>query len=78
MRFLNLKDQIEEGSNDFAFYDTISNTILSFNGQEVFNSLDRFTLCFMEVTEHRPLSRFINLIPKDYFDEGGTIKTDTH
>lgn len=32
-RFLNLKDQIREGSNDFAFYDTVSNTILSFGSE---------------------------------------------
>ena len=71
IRFLNLKDQIDEGSNDFAFYDTVSNTILCFSGEQVFDSVEDFKSCFKfehdEEDPIRPLSRFIDLIPNDFF-----------
>ncbi len=71
IRFLNLKNQICEGSNHFAFYDTISDTILSFGqeGQEVFSSVAEFQYAYGKEQEGttRPLSRFISLIPPDYF-----------
>ena len=73
IRFLNLKNQIDEGSTDFAFYDTISNTILGFGeqGTEVFDSIDSFKYEFgIEVKgTTRPLSRFLSLIPDDFFLE---------
>ena len=72
IRFLNLKDQICEGSNEFAFYDTVSNTILSFgeDGEQIFDCIEYFKDCYGEETKDttRPLSRFIGLIPDDYFE----------
>ena len=46
IRFLNLKNQICEGSNHFAFYDTVSDTILSFGQecQEVFSNVAEVSL----------------------------------
>jgi hypothetical protein len=72
IRFLNLKDQICEGSNDFAFYDAVSNTICSFgqHGKQVFGSIEGFKYEFgdeQKGTTHS-LSRFLGLIPDDYFD----------
>ena len=72
IRFLNLKDQIDEGSNDFAFYDTVSNTILTFCGEQIFDSVDEFTICYNHdfvdgQSTTRPLSRFIDLIPEEFF-----------
>lgn len=76
IKFLNLKDEICKGSNDFAFYDTVSNTILSFgeNGEQVFNCIDYFKYCYGEEREGttRPLSRFISLIPDGYFENSKT------
>lgn len=73
IRFLNLKDQICEGSNDFAFYDTVSDTICSFGsqGEQVFSSIENFKHEYGKEQEGttRPLSRFLSLIPKDYFEK---------
>jgi len=72
IRFLNLKNQICEGQNDFAFYDTVSDKICSFGdqGQQVFDNILEFQKCFWDVqeVESRPLSRFMFLIPEDYFE----------
>ena len=72
IRFLNLKDQICEGSNDFAFYDTVSDTICSFGeqGEQVFSSVGEFKYAYGIEREGttRPLSRFLGLIPDDYFE----------
>lgn len=72
IRFLNLKDQICEGSNDFAFYDTVSNAICSFgeHGEQVFSSIEGFKYDYGKEQEGttRQLSRFLNLIPNDYFE----------
>lgn len=72
IRFLNLKNQICEGSNDFAFYDTVSDTICSFGeyDDQVFSSIDGFKYQFGKKPDNptRPLRRFLALIPKAYFD----------
>lgn len=74
IRFLNLKNQITEGSTDFAFYDTISDTILCFgeNAEQVFGSVQEFKFDFGDPTDHegttRPLTRFLSLIPDDFFN----------
>ena len=72
IRFLNLKDQICEGQNDFAFFDTISDTILTFDNEQVFSSLAEFEEAYKksytnEAGGTRPLSRFTSLIPSDFF-----------
>jgi len=72
IRFLNLKDQICEGHFDFAFYDTAGDTICSFGepGEQVFSSIMDFKSAYGKEKEWttRPLSRFVSLIPKGYFD----------
>jgi len=72
-RFLNLKNQICQDSADFAFYDTISDTICSFgvDKTQVFASIAEFQYAYGKEQEGttRPLSRFLGLIPDDYFDE---------
>jgi hypothetical protein len=71
IRFLNLKNQICEGQNDFAFYDTVSDTICSFGeeSEQVFSDILEFKYAYGKENEGttRPLSRFISLIPDDYF-----------
>lgn len=72
IRFLNLKNQILEGSNDFAFYETISDTICSFGKEreQVFSSLEEFKAAYGEEQKEstRLLKRFISLIPDNYFN----------
>ncbi len=63
IRFLNLKDQICEGQNDFAFFDTISDTILTFGNEQVFSSLAEFEEAYEESYMNaeggtRPITRF--------------------
>jgi hypothetical protein len=71
IRFLNLKNQICEGQNDFAFFDTVSGTICSFGeqGEQVFSSVGEFQHAYGKEQggTTRPLGRFLSLIPKDYF-----------
>jgi len=71
IRFLDLKDQILEGSCDFAFYDTVTDTICSFGEEQeqVFSSVGEFQYAYGKEQEGttRPLSRFISLIPNDFF-----------
>lgn len=71
IRFLNLKDQICEGENEFAFYNTVSDSICSFGeyGEQVFNSINEFKEAYGKEQEGttRPFSRFVSLIPENYF-----------
>lgn len=77
IRFLNLKDQITEGESDFAFYDTVSNRILTFDDEQVFSSIDEFEEAYINNYDRikpsitLPLERFTTLIPKDYFNKKG-------
>jgi len=74
IRFLNLKNQICPDSNDFAFYDTISNTILSFGpcSQQVFDSIEDFKLEYEDGDKYGCLlDRFLSLTPDDYFTFNG-------
>ena len=73
IRFLDLKGQIHLGgeTTEFAFYDTVSDTILSFYGEQVFSSLSGFTYHFEKdgpTTKTRRIERFLGLIPEGYFD----------
>jgi hypothetical protein len=44
IRFVHIGDQINEDQNDFAFFDTITNSFIDFNGGQVFDSKDHFDL----------------------------------
>lgn len=72
IRFLNLKDQICEEEASFAFFDTISMTILTFDDEQVFSSLPEFEEAYKKSAgandcDTRPLERFTRLIPDDFF-----------
>lgn len=78
IRFLNLKNQIDEGVADFAFFDTVNGLICSFDGQEVFSDLEDFTTAHGRAFERKMvrkefidkhyLQRYLSLIPDDYFN----------
>ncbi len=72
IRFINLKDQILEGSPDFAFWDTVSDTFCCFGseGDQVFSSKESFIMQYGGEGEYkRPLNRFLSLIPDNFFDK---------
>jgi hypothetical protein len=43
LRYVYLGDQITDDSEEFAFYDTITDTFLSFDGQQTFDSIEDFS-----------------------------------
>lgn len=65
--FLNLKNQIIEGENSFAFYNTINDRIVSFDNVEVFDSISEFN-DFTFGISNEIKNRYLELIPKDYFN----------
>ena len=42
IRFIYIGDQIMEGERDFAFFDTVTDTFLDFDGDQVFASIEEF------------------------------------
>ena len=70
IRYLDLTNQINEGEYSFAFFDTVINQILSFDGVEVFNSKEDFIDYFKsDKTVGRDIDRFLNLIPEKSSNE---------
>jgi hypothetical protein len=45
IRFVWLGAQINEGGEEFAFYDTVADRFMSFGGEQVFDSLYDFKYC---------------------------------
>jgi hypothetical protein len=43
IRYIYVGDQIDEGAKDFAFFDTITDSFISFDGEQVFSSMKDFT-----------------------------------
>lgn len=79
IRFLNLKNQIINGVPDFAFYDTIDDRIMQFNGVQVFDSREEFMTLYsysvyVAYTLY-PLTRFLSVIPDNYFNEESNEST---
>ena len=70
IRFLDLKDQICEDQNHFAFYDTTTDEIMTFDGVQVFSSFEEFKSSYSNsiyLNSNKPIERFLNLIPKYLF-----------
>lgn len=44
IRYIHIGDQICEGNNDFAFFNTITDAFISFSGEQVFSNMDDFIL----------------------------------
>ena len=65
IRFLDLSSQIIEGELNFAFYDTISESILSFDDKQVFDSVIDFiesAKLFYDINGDY-IKRLLSLIP---------------
>lgn len=62
IRFVDLNDQIVEGVHEFAFYDTVTDTFVDFDGSQTFDSIKSFeSYCPKEKQE-----RFLKLISQKY------------
>lgn len=62
IRFIQLGDQITESNNDFAFYDTVTETFCTFSGFQRWNSVEEFYQDY----DGDDVERFLNLIPKNW------------
>ena len=62
IRYVYIGDQITDGSEEFAFYDTVNDKFMEFSGNQVFDTLDMFE----EYGVNEPYyERCLRLIPKD-------------
>lgn len=74
IRFLDLNNQITEVTKHFAFYDTVTDTVCSFNGQQVFDSIGDFKYNFVRTSESGKIDRYLKLIPENYFTKSHEIE----
>ena len=70
IRFINIGDQVQEGNKDFAFYDTISDSFVSFDGEQLFESVEDFKAHYKDDSENdikqgsrNDISRYFALMP---------------
>jgi len=65
-----LSDQILEGGNEFAFFDTTTDMFRNFSGVHTWDTVDEFKKDFTEEIKDdydgKGLRRFLNLIPEDW------------
>lgn len=62
IRFIDLGDQIIEGLNEFAFYDTVKDSFCTFSGNCTWESINEFK----ESYDGNDLLRFLSLIPDSW------------
>lgn len=62
IRFIDLKDQIIEGTNEFCFYDTVTDTFVTFSGSQTWETVEDFQNDYTG-TE---IERFLNLVPETF------------
>lgn len=76
IRFVYIGEQIIDGNQNFAWYDTITDEFISFNGQMIFDSWEDFEKAHeLEkadawMGEHTDIERFRSLFPKQEYDLG--------
>lgn len=61
IRFVKIGDQINEGQNDFAFFDTVTDSFIDFDGGQVFEDKSHFELFAKDDPRYE---RCIGLMPK--------------
>ena len=67
IRYVYIGDQIIEDYDDFAFFDTITDTFLSFDGDQVFSSVAEFENATID---SKLLKRCLLLIPQERIRRG--------
>jgi len=67
IRFINIKDQIDRDGTAFAWYDTVTDRFLQFDGDQVWNSVAEFMLSFQkDEANFYKAERFLKLIPEEF------------
>ena len=75
IRFIDLGDQILEGTRQFAFFDTITDTFERFNSTETWDTWlefetdfrhDQDRVAIADLANPRPLDRYKGLFPKKW------------
>lgn len=62
IRFIDLTDQITDDEREFAFYDTVTGTFLTFSGWQKWSTVEAFKADY----DGDDLARYLNLIPKEF------------
>ncbi len=62
IRFIYIGDQIEEDGKQFAFFNTCNNKFVTFEGEEVFDSVKDFKF----YKTNKAYERCFNNIPEEY------------
>lgn len=65
IRFIDISNQITEETPEFSFFDTVTEKFLEFNGKQTFEDAVDFILSF----QGENIDRFLNLIPKEFYNE---------
>lgn len=70
IRFLDLTNQINDEQFSFSFYNTCTNKIVSFAGEQVFDSkedfIEAYNIAVNENAAHHPINRYLDLIPSNF------------
>lgn len=63
VRFIKLGDQINEGVNEFAFFDTVTDKFITFSDCQTWDCISDF------ISDYKgdELERYLGFIPKDEF-----------
>jgi hypothetical protein len=88
IRFLDLTDQITEGEKNFAFFDTVTGSMCSFNGEQVFDSWKDFEEAYFNtsfstgdygsagVSDLHSLDRLQKLVPEGFFSASSKLENE--
>jgi hypothetical protein len=68
IRFLEIKGVYLDDKKSFAFYNTVMDKLLDFDGSQVFDDLEDFDLYYTSKCGY-DYDRLIRLIPSDYFSD---------
>jgi hypothetical protein len=68
IRFLEITGVYLDDKKSFAFYNTVTDRLLDFDGSQVFDDLEDFDLCYTSNCGY-DYDRLIRLIPSDYFSD---------
>lgn len=62
IRYVHIGDQINEGADEFAFFDTVTLKFIVFSDEQVFDSVEDFLLC---ASGYEDYERCLFLIPPE-------------
>jgi len=62
IRFIDLTNQITEGTKEFAFYDTVTDKFVLFSGCQTWETIENFKQDY----SGNQIDRYLSLIPNDF------------